>query len=226
MVQLIISNSNAKIQHIKDNLPWYYNRSDKNPFIRHLDQRELYTYIGLHYARNILGQSMQSYKMLFSETSGHPVFSATMSKHRFYFLYTVLSFDDPEKWCGLSRSHRFAAAHELTVIFNDRLKSVLVPSEYLSIDETLYAMRHHIDFRQYNPNKPAKYGLLYKSLNDARFPFIYQVMEYCRKPVGGIGPYYLNATESYVKHLVQSMPVSFLKGKNISMDRFYKSIST
>ena len=226
MGQLIISNTNAKIQHIKDNLPWYYNRSDKNPFIRHLDERELYTYIGLHYARSILGQSMQSYKMLFSETSGHPVFSTTMSKHRFYFLYTVLSFDDPEKRCGLSRSHRFAVAHELTFIFNNRMKSVLVPSGYLAINETLYAMRHHINFRQYNPNKPAKYRLLYKFLNGARFPFIYQVMAYCRKPVGGTGSYYLNATESYVKHLVQSMPVSFLKGKNISMDLFYKSIST
>ena len=133
MVQLIISNTNAKIQHIKDNLPWYYNRSDENPFIRHLDERELYTYIGLHYARSILGQSMQSYKMLFSETSGHPVFSATMSKHRFYFLYTVLSFDDSEKRCGLSRSHRFAVAHELTFIFNDRIRVYWYPVSILQL---------------------------------------------------------------------------------------------
>jgi len=61
-------------------------------------------------------------------------------------------------------------------MFNERMKSVLVPSEFLSIDETLYAMRNQIAFRQYNPNKPAKYGLLYKSLNDARFPFTYQII--------------------------------------------------
>ena len=41
MVQLIVSNTNAKIQHIKDNLLPYYNRSDKNTFIRSLDQHEL-----------------------------------------------------------------------------------------------------------------------------------------------------------------------------------------
>ena len=107
-----------------------------------------------------------------------------------------------------------------------QLKNVLVPSEYLSIDETLYAMRHQINFRQYNPNKPAKYGLLYKSLNDARFPFTYQVVPYCGKPVDGDGPYYLNATEDYVKCLVQALPMINMKGRNISIDRLYTSIST
>ena len=226
MVQLIVSNTNAKIQHIKDNLPPYYNRSSKNTFIRPLDQHKLYKFIGLLYAWGLLRQSLHSYKMLFSETAGHPVFSATMSKHRFSFLYVVLSFDDPEEWHGHWRNDWFAAARELTIIFNDRMKSVLVPSEYLSIDETLYAMHHQINFRQYNPNELAKYGLLCKSLKDARFPFTYQVVPYCRKPVEGTSPYYLNATEDYVKHLVQSMSVSSMKERNIPMDQLYTSIST
>ena len=34
-------------------------------------------------------------------------------------------------------------------------------------------MRHQIDLRQRKPSKPAKYGLLFKSLNEERFPFIY-----------------------------------------------------
>ena len=151
--------------------------------------------------------------MLFSETARHPVFSATMSRHRFSFLYAVLSFDDPEEQRGLWGSDPFAAARELNVIFNDQMKSVLLPSEYLSIDEPLYTMRHQINFRQHNPNKPAKYGLLYKSLSDARFPFTYRVVPYCGKPVEGTGPYYLNVTKDYVKHLAQSMSVSSMKGR-------------
>ena len=106
------------------------------------------------------------------------------------------------------------------------MKNVLVPSEYLSIDETLFAMRHQIGFRQYNPNKPAKYGLLYKSLNDARFPFTYQIIPYSGKPVDGDGPYYLKTTEDYVKNLVESIPGRNLKGRNISMNRLYTSIPT
>ena len=116
--------------------------------------------------------------MLFLETAGHPVFSATMSKHRVSFLCSVMPFDDLEERRQLWRSDRFAATRALTNMFSDRMKSVLVPSEYFSIDETLYAMRHQIGFRQYSPNKPTKYGLLYKLLNDARFPFTYQAIPY------------------------------------------------
>ena len=82
-------------------------------------------------------------------------------------------------------------------------------------------MRHQINFRQYNPNKPAKYGLLYKSLNDARFAFTYQVIPYCGRSEDGTGPYYLSSTEDYVKNLVNTMPRSSVKGRNISMDRLY-----
>ena len=111
-------------------------------------------------------------------------------------------------------------------MFNDQTKIVLVPSEYFSNDETLYGMSHQTGFRQFNPNKPAKDELLYKSLNDVRFPFTYQFIQYCGKPANGNGPYYLNANEDYVKYLVESMPASSMKGRNISMDRLYISIST
>jgi len=105
---------------------------------------------------------MHTFKILFSETAGHAIFSGTMSKHHFSFLISV-SFDDSEEHQELWNSDRFAADRELTNMFNERMKNVLVPSEYLSIDETLHSMRHQIRFRQY------KYGLLYKSLNDDRF---------------------------------------------------------
>ena len=106
------------------------------------------------------------------------------------------------------------------------MKNVLAPSKYLSIDETLYSMRHQINFIECNPNKPAKYDLLYKSLNDAHFAFTYQVIPYCGRPKDGTGPYYLSPTEDYVKSLVNAMPRSSVKGRNISMDRLYRLIST
>ena len=97
--------------------------------------------------------------------------------------------------------------------------------EYLSIDETMYSMRHQINFRQYNSNKAAKYGLLYKSLNHACFAFTYQVIPYCGSPEGGTGPCHLSSTEVYVKSLVNAMPRSSVKSRNISMDRLYTSSS-
>ena len=47
--------------------------------------------------------------------------------------------------------------------------SCLVPDDYLSLDETFDPMRAQISFKQYNPNKPAKYGLLLKGINAVRY---------------------------------------------------------
>ena len=51
----------------------------------------------------------------------------------------------------------------------------------------------------------------------AQFPFIYQVIQYCGKPADGNASYYLNATEDYVKHLIESMPASSMKDRIISI---------
>ena len=50
-------------------------------------------------------------------------------------------------------------------------------------------MRHQIAFRQYNPNKPHKYGVLLKSMNDARFPYTYKALPYAAKATAGDGPF-------------------------------------
>ena len=78
-------------------------------------------------------------------------------------------------------------------------------SEYLSVDEALYPMRQQIVFRQYNPNKPHRYGLLLKSLNDAGFPYTYKAGSYTAKPKAADDPYYLKSTIDYMRYLVTEM---------------------
>ena len=46
-------------------------------------------------------------------------------------------------------------------IFTGNCERVLVPEDFLSLDETLYPIRMGVAFRQYNENKVAKYGLLF-----------------------------------------------------------------
>ena len=74
-------------------------------------------------------------------------------------------------------------------LFNSNLGKYVAPS-----DETLYPMGHQIAFRQYNPNKPRKYGVLLKSLNDARFPYTYKALPYAAKPTAGDGPFYISSS--------------------------------
>ena len=65
MTELVINNTNDKIRHIKENLPPHFVESNKNTYVRLLDQEEFYAFIGLLYARGLLGQSMHTYKIFF-----------------------------------------------------------------------------------------------------------------------------------------------------------------
>ena len=65
MTELVIDNTNDKIRHIKENLPPHFVESNKNTYVRLLDQEEFYAFIGLFYARSLLGQSMHTYKIIF-----------------------------------------------------------------------------------------------------------------------------------------------------------------
>lgn len=86
-------------------------------------------------------------------------------------------------------------------------------------------MRHQIAFRQYNPNEPAKYGLLFKSLNAAGYPYLFRSVVYAGKPVGVPGKFYLQGTDKHVKSLVDETNKQVkLNGRNISPDRLYTGI--
>ena len=113
---------------------------------------------------------------------GHPIFAAVMLKNRFSLLLSNLIFDDQEEREASWPHDRFAARRNLFELFNRNILKHLISSEFLSIDETLYPMRIQVVMKQYNPNKPAKYGLLFKSFNDARFPFTYNSLVYAGKP--------------------------------------------
>ena len=67
-------------------------------------------------------------------------------------------------------------------MFIRRCASILVPEEFLSLDETLFPTRVGVGFCQYNKSKPAKYGLLFRSLNSASVPYTYTSLVYAGKP--------------------------------------------
>ena len=97
---------------------------------------------------------------------------------------------------------------------------------YLSIDETLYRTRVVLAFRQYNKNKPAKYGLLFCSINSAEMPYIYSSTLYPGKPPGEPNKHYLTSTDYIIKHLVSSFSYhTNLQGRNISIVCCWKLVA-
>lgn len=175
--------------------------------------------------RGALGINHHSYQLLFSDVVGPPIFSSTMASNRFSFLHANICFDDIDTRANRWPHDKFAAIRDVFELFNRNCGSALNPTDYLSLDETLYPCRNKIAFKQYNPNKPAKYGILYKSVNSARFSYTYQTAVYCGRPVKTPAPYYVQGTSPIVMRLIEELErYSSLKGMNITMDRLYTNI--
>ena len=178
-MNIIAEKTNLRIQDTIDSLSGKHEigESDKYSWIKTTDIVELKVLIGLMYFRGLLGGNHNSVESLFSDTQGHYIFSV-MSNNPFKFLLSHLTFNDyqdrQERW----KLDQFAAIRDVWQSFNDNLGKYLSPSEYESLDEALYPMRHQIAFRQYNAKKPHHYGTLFMSLNDARYPYTYKSVPY------------------------------------------------
>ena len=76
-------------------------------------------------------------------------------------------------------------------------------SPLLAIDETLYPYHRHIGFKQYNLNKPAEYGLLYRSVCDSAVSYT------CKSEKVGdpAAKYYFTVIKDYSKYLINKLTV-------------------
>ena len=225
IIHEIVVHTNKKITAFRINLSNEILQNDKYTYIHTTDIAEVYAFIGLIYARGLLGQNNVSAEKIFSESYGHPIFTSTMSKNRFRFLYQCISFDDYSTRTEGWETDRFAAIRKVFELFNQNCGRALIPDDLLSIDETLYPMRNRVSFKQFNPNKPAKYGLLFKSINGARYPYSFVSASYCGKPKSEPTEEYKQGTFEVTKYMVEKLSkYTSLKGRNISFDRLYKSI--
>ena len=95
------------------------------------------------------------------------------------------------------------------------------PDDFNAIDETLYTTRGDISFKMYNKDKPAKYGINVRSLGILRRPYVFYTVPYAGKPEV-LTDQHAQDTATLVKRII----VGYLRGTNISMDRYYISIPT
>ena len=197
----------------------------KHNFMRETSIEEIQAVIGLFLYRGLLCVNNHGTHFLFSD-QGPPIFGATMGRERFRFLTYFITFDIETERAINYESDRFAAFRQFIEYFNQKSLEHMAPGDYLSLDETLYSMRNQISFKIYIPNKPHKYGISFKSINAARFPYTFCCMPYSGKPHDTKNaPYYVQGTENSVKYLVQMMQkFSFVEGRNITFDRLYTSI--
>ena len=123
-----------------------------------------------------------------------------MSYNRFAFLVCFLEFDDKETRWQQWREDKFAAIHEFFMKMNENNGRCRNPSPYVSVDQTLYPYHGRIGMKQSNPSKPAKYGLLHRSLCDVKITYRYSTLAYAGKPeVIGANDCYVTRCDEYTK---------------------------
>ena len=188
------------------------NNSDKYPLVKIVESIDIYAAIRLMYFRRLYGMNMHSTHILFSPKQGPPPFGATMSRLCFYFICGHLCFYNPDTITERWKHDRFAAMREIFSECNKNFARARISEDYQTIDETLYPMRNQILFKQYNPDKPAKYGMLYKSINSTWYPFTHQSYVYCGKPEQEPDGNRVSGTINYVKYLVEK----FSKHQNLT----------
>ena len=83
---------------------------------------------------------------------------------------------------------------------NERNAKYWNPSSYVSVDKVFCPYIERMDIKQYNPPKPAKYELLYRSLCHAKVPYTHLTLQYTGKPeVIGENDYYVTGCGEYTK---------------------------
>ena len=205
IIKNIVLNTNAVIQPATERSSDLFEQSDKNPHFRLVDQLDVEAFIGVLYLRAAFRVNLLNREFIWNHESSHDMFTATMFENRFKFISCFITFDDEATRADRWKTDKFACIRELFEAMNERNAKMRYPSPQLAIDETLYPYRDCIGFKHYNPTKPAKYGLLYRSLCDSTTTYTYFTLTYAGKPESSDGPaakYYLTGTDDYPQYLV------------------------
>lgn len=225
MISDVVEYTNQKVTAILQDHPEW--QSSKYPYIKVTDSEEIHAFFGHMYIRAVLRQNLLSVKRLYQHRHSNPIFKAILSENRFVFLCSIIQFDNIQDRNQRWEQDRFTAFRDFFNSFNDQCAQLRIPSDLLSLDETLYPYRGRISIKQYNPNKPAKYGLLYRSISDAEKPYTYNTLPYAGKP-HNITPQseYVTGTDNYTKYLVKGLERQVnIKGRNLSIDRYFTSVT-
>ena len=94
-----------------------------------------------------------------------PFFAHILPSNRFQLIQQFLHFADNSLYCidDPNRNKLFKVRKVIQMIV-DRCKSVYIPSEHISIDEELLLWKGCLTFKQYIPNKRARFGIKLFSL--------------------------------------------------------------
>jgi hypothetical protein len=124
-----------------------------------LTLREIEIFIGILYARGLLGAKNVPVSDLWEETWGNNVFKKAMPRNRFKEILRYLRFDSKSSRSARLAGNKFALFSEIWDLFTENCQSHYTPSENLTVDEQLFPTKARCRFIQFMANKPDKFGI-------------------------------------------------------------------
>lgn len=185
--------------------------------------QEMKALIGLLYLAGRMRASHTNVVDLWdTDGTGVELFRLVMPYKRFYLLLRALRFDDAATRQVRRVQDKLAPIRSVFEGFVDRCKNNFTVGEYVTLDEMLECFRGRCSFRQFMPQKPAKYGLKMFAVVDSRMYYTSNLEVYCGKQQEG--PFAVdNKPSSVVRRMVQPINGS---GRNVTMDNWFAAIPT
>lgn len=157
---------------------------------------------------------------LFNPSDSRPFYRCAMSKNRFKLFLRYLAFDNKGDRRQRQTTDKMAAIREIWDLFQLNLRKNYIPSEQITVDEQLYGYRGYSPGRCYMSSKPAKYGIKFFWLCDAKNGYALAGTIYSGRGVDGRRE--IGLAEKTVLSLTSFYSKS---GRNVFVDRYFTSHS-
>ncbi|XP_027132677.1 piggyBac transposable element-derived protein 4, partial [Larimichthys crocea] len=192
-----------------------FRKYGKNSWKR-MDEIDLHAYMGLLILAGVYRSRGEATASLWDAESGRAIFRATMSLKVFHVYLKLVRFDDRETRAERRASDKLAAVRKVWDAWVERLPTLYNPGPHVTVDEQLVPFRGRCSFRQYMPNKPARYGIKSWVACDARSSYAWKMQVYTgRKPRGG-------SEKNQATRVVLDVTEG-LTGRSITCDNFFTS---
>uniref|UniRef100_A0A3P8SVH4 PiggyBac transposable element-derived protein domain-containing protein n=1 Tax=Amphiprion percula TaxID=161767 RepID=A0A3P8SVH4_AMPPE len=185
---------------------------------RDVDEVEMRAYIGILILAGVYHSRHEATCGMWNDKTGRAIFRATMPLYRYTQISSNIRFDDKLTRLGRFRDDKLAAFRVLWEKWFARLPLLFNPGVDVCVDEQLVGFKGRCGFRQYMPNKPAKYGIKIWVTCDVATSYAWRMQIYTGKP------------HSSSQEVNQGMRVTLqltegLQGHTVTCDNFFTSFA-
>lgn len=182
---------------------------------------EMKVFLALNLAMGLVTQKDVAEYWTSDPVTSTPFFPSTMSRDRFFNISTFLHMSDNTLYIRRGQPG-YNPLQKLGAVFTNvitKFRTVIQPSQQLSLDEGMIPWRGNLHFRVYNPDKPNKYGIKAYMVCDSSNGYCFKFELY----TGKTHPYNTSGngvTYDLVMHMMRDL---FGQGYQLYVDNYYSS---